>query len=434
MAWLERCLRSGWQVAVSLSLAMAMAAGSAAAQPLTIGRFNFNFSNPGARSLGFGGAFAALADDATAAFANPAGLVQLTRLEASIEWRLWDRSPSFISGGRVEGEPTGIGIDTARSIVLGRDRTETTGPSFAAVVYPRGRWCFGLYAHRLARFEIATESQGFFFVDEELPLGAGRFPGSRERADLSVDTAGLSAAWRANDRLSLGLGIAYSDVSLETASEFFLPDSSSVASTFGRISFLPERRLFSSSLSIDDADLTLNAGILWSVTRRLSAGLLYRQGAEATGSDRLEAPPFFPGEPPFRTVLQADFEVPDVWGAGLAYRSKGGSLTVAAEADRVGYGGLLRVLENEDAVVATRDYFDVWEYHLGAEYALLRSRPIVAFRLGGWVEANGDDAVDDRFTHFAAGVGVAGESYQVDVAADLSEEVDTASVSFIYSF
>jgi hypothetical protein len=38
--------------------------------------FQFSFSNPGARSMGLGGAFVALADDATAAFANPAGLVQ----------------------------------------------------------------------------------------------------------------------------------------------------------------------------------------------------------------------------------------------------------------------------------------------------------------------------------------------------------------------
>ena len=34
----------------------------------------FNFGNPGARSLGMGGAFLGLADDASAAEANPAGL------------------------------------------------------------------------------------------------------------------------------------------------------------------------------------------------------------------------------------------------------------------------------------------------------------------------------------------------------------------------
>ena len=45
------------------------------------------FTNPGARSIGLGGAFAAIADDATAAFANPAGLVQILRPEISIELR-----------------------------------------------------------------------------------------------------------------------------------------------------------------------------------------------------------------------------------------------------------------------------------------------------------------------------------------------------------
>jgi long-chain fatty acid transport protein len=35
--------------------------------------FRFNMINPGARSMALGGAFVSLADDATAAQANPAG-------------------------------------------------------------------------------------------------------------------------------------------------------------------------------------------------------------------------------------------------------------------------------------------------------------------------------------------------------------------------
>jgi hypothetical protein len=68
----------------------------------------FSFSNPGARSLGFGGAFVALADDATAAFANPAGLVQLSRPEVSVEGGLWNFSTPFTEGGRLSGLPSGI--------------------------------------------------------------------------------------------------------------------------------------------------------------------------------------------------------------------------------------------------------------------------------------------------------------------------------------
>ena len=44
----------------------------------------FNFRNPGARSLGMGGAFLGLADDATAAEANPAGLTILRTSEISL--------------------------------------------------------------------------------------------------------------------------------------------------------------------------------------------------------------------------------------------------------------------------------------------------------------------------------------------------------------
>ncbi|MCP4203105.1 MAG: hypothetical protein GY769_14380, partial [bacterium] len=47
------------------------AAPQLAAQEEALANVEFSFSNPGARSMGFGGAFVALADDATAAFANP---------------------------------------------------------------------------------------------------------------------------------------------------------------------------------------------------------------------------------------------------------------------------------------------------------------------------------------------------------------------------
>ena len=69
--------------------------------------FEFSFSNPGARSMGFGGAFVALADDATAAFANPAGLVQLAASEVSLEVRHWSYSTPFTQSGRLTGQPTG---------------------------------------------------------------------------------------------------------------------------------------------------------------------------------------------------------------------------------------------------------------------------------------------------------------------------------------
>jgi long-chain fatty acid transport protein len=74
-----------------LALALVMLVNSGiAAQPSTNTastsfQVDLNLSNPGARSLALGGAFVALADDATAAFANPAGLTNST-LSDSPEW------------------------------------------------------------------------------------------------------------------------------------------------------------------------------------------------------------------------------------------------------------------------------------------------------------------------------------------------------------
>src|SRR5689334_11394612 len=49
--------------------------------------FPLNFSNPGARAQAMGGAFIAIADDASAAVTNPAGLSNLTRQQAYFEYK-----------------------------------------------------------------------------------------------------------------------------------------------------------------------------------------------------------------------------------------------------------------------------------------------------------------------------------------------------------
>src|SRR5437867_8648623 len=56
--------------------------------------FRFNFINPGARSLGLGGAFISLADDATAAQANPAGMTNLSSSQFFMELRYANPDPT----------------------------------------------------------------------------------------------------------------------------------------------------------------------------------------------------------------------------------------------------------------------------------------------------------------------------------------------------
>ena len=67
----------------ALSIALLVSSGPALAltDEEVFRDFRFNMINPGARSLALGGAFISLADDATAAQANPAGLSYLIKQE-----------------------------------------------------------------------------------------------------------------------------------------------------------------------------------------------------------------------------------------------------------------------------------------------------------------------------------------------------------------
>src|SRR5579862_147821 len=60
--------------------------------------FPLNFSNPGARAQAMGGAFIAVADDASAAVTNPAGLANLTRQQAYFEFKGFNAPVAKLSG------------------------------------------------------------------------------------------------------------------------------------------------------------------------------------------------------------------------------------------------------------------------------------------------------------------------------------------------
>src|SRR5204863_7128769 len=85
-----------------LFILIALVALPAAAQNTDIESLSglqFNFGNPGARSLGMGGAFLGLADDASAAEANPAGLTILRKPEISVEGRNYEEQQLFSTSG-----------------------------------------------------------------------------------------------------------------------------------------------------------------------------------------------------------------------------------------------------------------------------------------------------------------------------------------------
>ncbi len=440
LAMLRRISRGCLVLLLPAFLASQAASGQEAETALAL---EFNFSNPGARSMGLGGAFAALADDATAAFANPAGLVQLVDPEVSVEMRSWRYSTPYVEGGRVSGEPTGLGLDTEAGLRVARSSQQLTGLSFLSFVYPKGRWSFAVYRHQLANFEFASETQGLYRrAPEGSPQTRERYAELRSITDFEIVSHGFAVALRAGERLSFGAGIGQIDFVLDAPSESYRPPNLNDPNPY-----LAEDLQSINVLAVDSRDWGVSAGFLWQIADYWQLGGFYRQGAGAEISIESHSGPVNPPTDTLSFAIASPAALPDVYGLGLSWGSRGSALTVGLEWDRVEYG---TITDSIDATVFTLlpEVDDGDELHLGVEYAFLRSKPLVALRAGIWLDPDhrlraGDDA--DPFIravrqpgedelHFAAGLGIVFGTVQLDLAADFSDLVDTASLSAIYSF
>ncbi len=353
-----------------LILGLVATPGALAAQDVP-DLFQFRISNPGARSLGFGGAFAALADDATAAYANPAGLVQLLDPEITIEGRL-----TFFSGP-------------------GASEVELSAVGYASFVYPLKRWSLALYRAGLAR------SEGLF----------SNFVGSGTSGSSEIDNLGLAGAYRWTDDFSVGFGIASFQGVFSSTSVIFDGSTSRTRTT----------------MSVDESDVSFNAGFLWHLPRRWDLGGFFRQGPSFTLATTVTEGTALD----FSTarVLSSDPDVPfdlaDVYGLGAAYQTKNGAWTFSFEWDHVGSGSGLGSAD---------------ELHLGLEYVILERSPILALRLGAWDDpgrrssADSLSPVDGGEFHWAVGLGLVYRKLQLDFGLDQSDQVGTISVSVVYAF
>jgi len=403
-----------------------------------------SFSDPGARSAGLGGAFVALADDATAAFANPAGLVQLLRPEISIETRNWSYSNPYTHNGRVEGLPSGFGLDVTTGLASSESTYNTTGLSFLSLVWPINDWSVAVYRHQYADLEFSGETQGLFGGDSD--CCQTRWFDQQMHSKQDVVSYGLSVAYRFSDSFSAGVGVNYSDIYMESLTREYLSDGYPDLDFFGPTSFLPERLALAEDLFINDIDWAFSGGFLWNLSARWRVGGVYRQGFDAGLSNDITAGVAVDyGVPPGTVIIRnrgIPMQFPDVYGLGFSYRSMKERLTLSFQWDRIEYSTIPQSIGLDDQTIDDAD-----ELHFGGEYVFLDSSPVMAVRLGVWLDPDHQmyATVADPYTramlpkgddewHYTAGLGLATQRFQVDLAADLSARLNTISLSAIYNF
>lgn len=403
----------------------------------------FNFNNPGARSLGLGGAFTAKADDATAVYANPAGLVQLSLPEVSIESRNWEfSSPYLDSGTQVRaGDTTGLVFDHWQA--------STRGLSFASALRParNGRWVFGVFWHQAANYRAEVHSQGARLV----PGAGGQDLTVRPvdgTYDLDIGSLGFSSARRLTKRLSLGVTATYSSFSLASRVERWnhlrdepRPEENPGATVVEgdpeaccRFTERADVAVYFTQVEDPDADsdLTATLGLLWQSKSKVrgahlvTLGAVARRGAEfgfrgnafrastirVPGTNEFvrtfESQIDDPQDPiecrdPSRPGCPGRFRVPDVLGMGVSVRP-GMSWLLALDINRVHYSGLadhILDIDGADSGLGGQgnsgrptDFRveDATEIRFGVEYGIYRERalPDLFVRAGAWSDPSHD--------------------------------------------
>ncbi len=411
----------------------------------------FNFSTPGARSLGLGGAFLGLADDATAAYTNPAGLTTLSKPEISFEGRQWDYTSTFTDSGHGFGPPSNEGLDTVAGLQDGEASSDTTGLSFLSYVYPKNRWAFAVYRHELANFETDYRTQGAFFGAEG---SVSRFFPVRAQMQLDIVNYGASLAYRLSDAFTLGVGVSFYEFEMDSLTERFALGTN----FYGAPSYDPANVINYQQQLGDDDDTSFNVGILWNLSDAVSLGAVYRQGPEFDVAAANIAGPAAGTPGQVFTAVDASFTVPDVYGLGLAFRPSD-VVRIAIDWNHVTYSDLTDDLQNlfgAGSLAATQllTVDDADEIHAGFEYVFVNGPFPIAIRLGTWYDPahkmyfDGDPGADstqqtyaalfregDDEMHYSVGFGfILGESFQLDVAADFSDPIDTMSLSGVYRF
>jgi long-subunit fatty acid transport protein len=427
-----------------LTSLMALAPADAAAQTSLQIPLQFDFLNPGAKSLAVGGAFAGLADDATATFANPAGLVQLGASEVSFELRsTWVTTP-FLQAGRLSGTVTNQGDDTIAGPVFADSSGSHVGPGFIAGVYmhPSHRWVIAGYRHELARVDQTFFSNGVF---QQKPgeSSARDLPQEGDRK-VSITGYGVAGSYRISPLVAVGAGLAAYTFDMNSVFRRFATDG-----FFGPP--LLNKELGRASQTGDNVGWAPTFGVMIGGDQS-RLGIVFRQGASfdlTTNSVRPDGTP--------RTD-EGQFRVPHTLAVGGSFRPKP-LLTLAVEVTQIWYSRLREDFVTAQAVnTGYADSFTInngTEIHGGVQYTVPRWRGVPRFRGGAWFDpdhsvkfspsattAVRDPLFEERLStalskgenqvHGTGGIGLTfGRHFEVNAAIDIASTTRIFSTSLI---
>jgi long-chain fatty acid transport protein len=370
---------------------------------------DFRFNNPGARANAMGGAFIGLADDATAAYTNPAGLTVLTEPEFSLEYKI----------GEITTEITDR-IGTAEY-----DDT-ISGLSFLSYVYPTENATIAFFRHQL----LNTQSN-YDWRDSATRIN---------KIDVSLDavTLGIGAGFKLTDAFSVGLSIGMAQLDYNVTGKGYDTTATSY----------PDEDDRDTVSEIDNAE-HYTVSLLWNPFGEMNIGLVYRMGPEfETKKQRHDW-----NSTVSAYILEWErdhiLKVPDIYGIGFSYRFFP-NLTASLDVNYIEYSDLADNFLNDNGSKETDwEVEDQVEVRFGLEFIFEVNQTPLALRAGyyfrpdhGFIYTGPDPSfrqtfgkADDDDHIFSLGFGAAlTEKFQLDVAAAAGQYIKEGSLSIVYRF
>ena len=413
----------------------------------SVRNLQFRFDNPGARSLGVGGAFTGMADDASAVLANPAGLTQLKDASFSLETSYIqnDIEIPFYAGNIVQENL--FDFDFQFESKTFSDNSFQV--PFISFVKPMDSFHLGLFYYQQAKVKRSyTTDTLYIFPLDELQDQVRYFP-TQDKVDILMQDLGISLARKFSESFSVGLSVLFSQMD-------YLANSTSLAENA-----IGEPTPAYQKAEGDDSGFGFFGGLFYVPNPWLSLGVSYKIQPEFTYTASLEQP----------TVIwqnnfekEAKFKVPDSLSFGLSYRATDFFL-IMLDVQRVFYSQLVDNFvdfNGLDGLYQTVD--DVTELHFGMEKIMPRiaAGKTLILRAGYWLDpyhaplnnfddnqllegdyADGSDVnFRDAFflhqfkkdvEHFNVGLGLGlSKSMHMDFAADYSTDTLRFSLSAVY--
>ncbi len=287
-----------------------------------------NVVGSGARALGMGGAFIAVADDATAASWNPGGLTQLERPELSLVYNAKWLEEDFNSSSHPE---------------LSRDHSVAFDDiNYFSFVYPIRRTIAGrnlvLSLNYQRKFDFDRDLDVWFSTARALPLGniAKFFSKVKYSQRGALGTISPAFGFELTDKLSMGVVMNIWNQSLLPDNEWKTRREDRRYTSFNGMPSSWTRQQVDEDYE-DFEGINYTFGLLYKPNERWSLGAVYHTKftADVTYRQTIRTHVTFLPFPQFsRAKRDQEYVFPSAIGLGAAYRFPNDKMTLALDITR----------------------------------------------------------------------------------------------------